>query len=79
MRHADRVAVYKSDNVDIALLTCALSRIGAVPALLSPSLTPAVVGRLLARTVRPAPRLAGRSAPQVLTGPTMVHNGQIAT
>jgi acyl-coenzyme A synthetase/AMP-(fatty) acid ligase len=53
VRPADRVAVYKSDNVDIALLACALSRIGAVPALLSPSLSPAVVAKLLERLERP--------------------------
>ena len=32
------VVVHKTDNVDIVLLTCAVSRIGAVPALLSPGL-----------------------------------------
>jgi len=53
VRRTDRVAVYKSDNVDLALLTCALSRIGAVPALLSPSLTPGVVAKLLQRMDRP--------------------------
>ena len=53
VRRADRVAVYKSDNIDIALLTCALSRIGAVPALLSPSLAPGVVAELLRRMDRP--------------------------
>jgi len=53
VRRDDRVAVYKSDNVDIALLTCALSRIGAVPALLSPSLAPGVVAKLLEKLDRP--------------------------
>jgi len=53
VRRTERVAVYKSDNVDIALLTCALSRIGAVPALLSPSLSPGVVAKLLRKLERP--------------------------
>ena len=53
VRRADLVAVYKSDNVDIVLLTCALSRIGAVPALLSPTLAPGVVAQLLQRLGRP--------------------------
>ncbi len=53
VRRADRVAVYKSDNVDIALLACAVSRIGAVPALLSPSLSAGVVAELLQRLDRP--------------------------
>src|SRR3954451_20762103 len=36
VRTGEHVAVYKADNFDIALLTCAISRVGAVPALLSP-------------------------------------------
>jgi acyl-coenzyme A synthetase/AMP-(fatty) acid ligase len=71
VRRADRVAVYKSDNVDIALLTCALSRIGAVPALLSPTLAPGVVAELLRRLDRPwllcdPAKLTGELAPSEL-------------
>ncbi|MEV8515405.1 class I adenylate-forming enzyme family protein [Dactylosporangium sp. NPDC051484] len=43
----DRVAIYKTDNFDIALLAAAVQRIGAVPALLSPLLESEVVERLL--------------------------------
>src|SRR5690349_20422267 len=42
VRTGEQVAVYKADNFDIAILTCAISRIGAVPALLSPTLDVAV-------------------------------------
>ncbi|MFJ8360836.1 AMP-binding protein [Streptomyces sp. NPDC093984] len=53
IRPRQRVAVHKRDNVDIVLLTCALSRIGAVPALLSPSLSGPVTGQLLKTLDRP--------------------------
>ncbi|WP_329318467.1 class I adenylate-forming enzyme family protein [Streptomyces sp. NBC_01262] len=53
IRPSERVALHKSDNFDIVLLTCALSRIGAVPALLSPGLAGPVVGELLGRLERP--------------------------
>lgn len=53
VRPSERVAVHKADNVDIALLTCAISRIGAVPALLSPGLDGATVGVLLGRLRQP--------------------------
>jgi acyl-coenzyme A synthetase/AMP-(fatty) acid ligase len=53
VRPSERVAVYKSDNFDIALLACAVSRIGAVPALLSPTLDGGVAGELLRRLDRP--------------------------
>ncbi|WP_188271809.1 class I adenylate-forming enzyme family protein [Streptomyces sp. CBMA152] len=53
VRPADRVALYKTDNFDIALLACATARIGAVPALLSPALDGSVVRELLARLDRP--------------------------
>jgi fatty acid CoA ligase FadD22 len=53
IRPRERVAVHKRDNVDIVLLTCALSRIGAVPALLSPALSGAVTAQLLKRLGRP--------------------------
>lgn len=36
VRPSEQVVVHKTDNVDIVLLTCAVSRIGAVPVLLSP-------------------------------------------
>jgi acyl-coenzyme A synthetase/AMP-(fatty) acid ligase len=53
VRPTEEVVVHKTDNVDIVLLTCALSRIGAVPALLSPALTGPVVGQLLERLHKP--------------------------
>jgi acyl-coenzyme A synthetase/AMP-(fatty) acid ligase len=53
VRRADRVVIHKTDNVDIALLACAVSRIGAVPALLSPGLDGTAVGGLLRRIHRP--------------------------
>ncbi|MFI6930092.1 class I adenylate-forming enzyme family protein [Streptomyces sp. NPDC050287] len=53
VRPSEQVAVHKTDNVDIVLLTCAVSRIGAVPVLLSPGLAGPVVGQLLARLRRP--------------------------
>ncbi|MCG7208598.1 class I adenylate-forming enzyme family protein [Streptomyces arenae] len=64
VRPAEQVVVHKTDNVDIVLLTCAVSRIGAVPVLLSPTLAGEVVGKLLARLRRPwlvtdAAKLAG--------------------
>ncbi|MER6124169.1 AMP-binding protein [Streptomyces sp. NPDC001795] len=53
IRPSEHVVVHKTDNVDIVLLTCALSRIGAVPALLSPALSGPVVGQLLERIQQP--------------------------
>lgn len=53
VRPSEQVVVHKADNVDIMLLTCAVSRIGAVPVLLSPTLAPQVAGQLLARLRRP--------------------------
>ncbi|QOV36092.1 acyl-CoA synthetase [Streptomyces ferrugineus] len=53
VRPSEQVAVHKTDNVDIVLLTCAVSRIGAVPVLLSPTLAGPVAGQLLARLRRP--------------------------
>jgi fatty acid CoA ligase FadD22 len=53
VRPTERVTLYKTDNFDLALLTCALSRIGAVPALLSPTLDGTVVAELLRRLDRP--------------------------
>ncbi|MET7442582.1 AMP-binding protein, partial [Streptomyces sp. NPDC005568] len=53
VRPTERVALYKSENFDIALLACAVSRIGAVPALLSPSLDGPTAARLLLRLEQP--------------------------
>ncbi|MFI7500334.1 class I adenylate-forming enzyme family protein [Streptomyces sp. NPDC049687] len=53
VRPSEQVVVHKTDNVDIVLLTCAVSRIGAVPVLLSPALAGPVVGRLLGRLQQP--------------------------
>ncbi|MFE3826618.1 class I adenylate-forming enzyme family protein [Streptomyces sp. NPDC059092] len=53
VRPTERVAIHKSDNVDIVVLACAVSRIGAVPALLSPGLHGRVAGELLERLGRP--------------------------
>jgi long-chain acyl-CoA synthetase len=48
VRPGQRVAVHKTNNFDIALLAVAISRLGAVPALLSPAL-PADTARPLLR------------------------------
>lgn len=53
VRPSEQVVVHKTDNVDIVLLTCAVSRIGAVPVLLSPGLAGPVVGQLLERLRQP--------------------------
>ncbi|WUJ33070.1 acyl--CoA ligase (plasmid) [Streptomyces sp. NBC_00388] len=53
VRRADRVAIHKSNNFDIALLAAAVQRIGAVPALLSPLLDGDTVSQLLHRLERP--------------------------
>ncbi|MFF8969587.1 class I adenylate-forming enzyme family protein [Streptomyces sp. NPDC014995] len=53
VRPSERVVVHKTDNVDIVLLACAVSRIGAVPVLLSPALAGPVVAELLERLDRP--------------------------
>lgn len=53
VRPSERVAIYKSDNFDIALLACAAGRIGAVPAMLSPALDGEVVLTLLRRLEQP--------------------------
>jgi fatty acid CoA ligase FadD22 len=53
VRPSEHVAIHKSDNFDIVLLACAASRIGAVPALLSPSLDGPVVAALLDRLQSP--------------------------
>jgi long-chain acyl-CoA synthetase len=53
VRPGERVAVYKTDNFDIAVLASAIQRIGAVPALLSPKLSSEVVAVLLKRLDEP--------------------------
>ena len=53
VRPGDRVAIHKSDNVDISLLAYCVARVGAVPVLLSPKLDGATVCRLLERLDRP--------------------------
>ncbi|WP_020667110.1 class I adenylate-forming enzyme family protein [Amycolatopsis nigrescens] len=53
VRPTERVAIYKTNNFDIALLACATARIGAVPALLSPALSPALATELLRRMEKP--------------------------
>jgi acyl-coenzyme A synthetase/AMP-(fatty) acid ligase len=53
VRPSEQVVVHKTDNVDIVLLTCAISRIGAVPVLLSPALAGEVVGQLTERLREP--------------------------
>ncbi|GDY59084.1 hypothetical protein SVIO_097070 [Streptomyces violaceusniger] len=53
VRPSEHVAILKGDNVDTVLLTCAVSRIGAVPALLSPSLEGQVAAVLLDRLHAP--------------------------
>ncbi|HEY0166761.1 MAG TPA: class I adenylate-forming enzyme family protein [Jatrophihabitans sp.] len=53
VRTGERVVVYKTDGFDITLLACAVSRIGAVPVLLSPMLDGDTVVELIRRTGRP--------------------------
>ncbi|MER5972462.1 AMP-binding protein [Streptomyces sp. NPDC002055] len=53
VRPGERVVVHKSDSFDITLLACAISRIGAVPVLLSPQLDGETVAELMRRAERP--------------------------
>jgi acyl-coenzyme A synthetase/AMP-(fatty) acid ligase len=53
VRPSERVAIYKTNNFDIGVLACAVARIGAVPALLSPALKPGIVAELLVRMDKP--------------------------
>ncbi|WP_149831211.1 class I adenylate-forming enzyme family protein [Streptomyces tailanensis] len=53
VRPGQRVVVYKTDGFDIALLACAVARVGAVPVLLSPQLDGETVAELVHRTDRP--------------------------
>ncbi len=52
-RPARQVVIHKRDNADIALLACAVSRLGAVPVLMSSGLDASAVGILLGRLDRP--------------------------
>ncbi|MFC3965631.1 class I adenylate-forming enzyme family protein [Nocardia jiangsuensis] len=53
VRPGERVVIYKSNGFDIVLLACAVTRIGAVPVLLSPFLDGASAAELVRRTDRP--------------------------
>ncbi|GGM33451.1 putative fatty-acid-CoA ligase FadD [Longimycelium tulufanense] len=53
VRPGEYVVVHKSNGFDITLLACAVVRIGAVPALLSPKLDGATVAELLHRLDEP--------------------------
>jgi acyl-coenzyme A synthetase/AMP-(fatty) acid ligase len=53
VRPGDHVVVHKSQNFDVWVLATAVSRVGAVPVMLSPALDAATVGALLARIGRP--------------------------
>lgn len=53
LRAGQQVAVHKTENFDLALLTCAVARIGATPVLLSPGLDGPVVAALLERLGQP--------------------------
>jgi len=53
VRPGERVVVHTSDGFDITLLACAISRIGAVPVLLSPQLDGDTVAELIRRADRP--------------------------
>jgi acyl-coenzyme A synthetase/AMP-(fatty) acid ligase len=47
VRRGSRVAIVKRNHLDIYLLTYAAMRLGAVPALISPELSPEIAGQLL--------------------------------
>lgn len=53
VRPGEHVVIYKSDGFDIPLLACAVSRIGAVPVLLSPKLDGATAAALIRRVDQP--------------------------
>ena len=53
VRIGDYVVLHKADGFDVTLLACAISRVGAVPVLLSPHLTPDVVATLVRRVGDP--------------------------
>ncbi|MFE3827918.1 class I adenylate-forming enzyme family protein [Streptomyces sp. NPDC059092] len=53
VRPGEHVVVHTSDTFDITLLACAISRVGAVPVLLSPQLDGDTVAELMRRADRP--------------------------
>ncbi|GAA4804397.1 class I adenylate-forming enzyme family protein [Streptomyces ziwulingensis] len=53
VRPSEHVAVHKTSSFDITVLACAVARVGAVPAMLSPHLDAETVGKLLERLERP--------------------------
>jgi acyl-coenzyme A synthetase/AMP-(fatty) acid ligase len=53
VRPSEHVAVHKTSSFDITMLACAVARIGAVPAMLSPHLDGETIGKLLERLERP--------------------------
>ncbi|MEE1940134.1 AMP-binding protein [Streptomyces sp. TRM 70361] len=53
IRPGEYVVVHKTDGFDISLLACAVARIGAIPALLSPKLDGGTVAELVRRVNRP--------------------------
>jgi acyl-coenzyme A synthetase/AMP-(fatty) acid ligase len=53
VRPWDRVAILKTNHLDVALLACAAARLGAVPAQLAGTYGPEVASVLLARLDRP--------------------------
>lgn len=71
----EKVVLYKSDNFDIFLIACAVSRIGAIPVLLSPELTSNVVAQLISRCAHP--HLMGDQ--QTLTALTQSQRVEVAS
>ncbi len=67
VRPGDRVTVYKSDSFDIPLLACSIARIGAVPMLLSPTLSGPTVLELMHRADAPFLVTDGAKLSQTLT------------
>jgi acyl-coenzyme A synthetase/AMP-(fatty) acid ligase len=53
VRPWDRVAVIKKNHFDVALLSCSIARLGAIPALMSGAWGPEVAHTLLGRLERP--------------------------
>lgn len=53
VKPADRVAVVKSNHLDMAILGCAAARVGAIPALISDNHPADVIATMLARLDRP--------------------------
>lgn len=53
LRVGDHLVIYKANNFDITLVACAAARVGIVPVLLSPMLSPETVRILIRRLGRP--------------------------